>query len=106
MTSEEHEEIKSKEFKQILDKFVCSASSIGFINGSYPTGTKLSLEAWGGSWNSVGNTETFTDANNIVKEITSTDQTTLFEKVRIVISTASSQRRSLAEAEYYVLRPA
>lgn len=84
-----------------------SSSDQGFFALSNPTDMQIDLEGWNGSsWDAIGDTGTFTDANSISKTITSTDQTTLFEKVRVLISTASSQRRILAEAEYFVLRPA
>ncbi len=81
-----------------------NANNGGFVESVDPTDVQLDLEGWNGSsWVALGNTGTFTDADSLVKTIISTDQTTLFEKVRVVISTATSGKKILTEAEFFVL---
>ena len=86
-----------------VEKLVCySSSDDGFFNGSNPTDMQIDLALFAGSWTGFGTTGTFTDANNLVKTITSSDTTTLFTKARIIISTASSQRKILSELKIHV----
>ena len=86
-----------------VQKIVCSSSSDdGFFNGSNPADMQIDIAGDSGGFTNIGDTGTFTDANNLVKTITSTDQVTLFDGVRIVISSASSQRKILSELKVHV----
>ena len=87
-----------------VDKVVVfSGSDAGFHQQSDPTDMQIDLEGWNGSaWVALGDTGTFTDANNTTKTINSSDTTTLFSKIRIVISTATSGHRVLSEVEVHV----
>jgi len=75
----------------------------GFINGAEPTDVLISIEGWDGVWNAIGNSGTFTDAGLLVKTITSTDQVTLFTRVRAIISSATAGFRLCAEMEIHEL---
>lgn len=87
-----------------VDKVVCySSSDDGFFNGSNPTDMQIDLEGYNGStWDALGDTGTFTDANSLAKTITSSDQATLFEAIRISISSASTQRKILSQLRVHV----
>jgi len=88
---------------RVIEKAILYGTSDGgFLISTDPTDVQIDLEGWNGSsWVALGNTGTFTDANSLVKIITSTDQVTTFTKARILISTASSDKKTCGEIEIY-----
>ena len=88
-----------------IDKFVINgSSSAGFFSGGDPTDCQIDGEGWNGSsWIALGNTGIFTDGVSLTKTIQSTDKVTVFQKARIILSSATSAQRFIGELEIYVL---
>lgn len=86
-----------------IDKVeVWGANNHGYINTADPTDTKIKLECWDGVWNACGDTGLFTDGTTSdMRTITSTDQTTLFTRIRLLTSTATSALRLIAAIKIY-----
>lgn len=89
------------EGKKIEKVVVYASNNKGYITGSDPTDMVIFLEGWDGAWNALGNTGTFTDANSLVKTITSSDQTTFFTRIRVLVSTATTAARNIVELEIH-----
>jgi len=90
--------------RKVEKVLVYGSNNSGYCFTGNPTDVQIDLEGFNGStWEALGDTGTFTDAASLIKTINSSDQSTLFEKVRVLISTATSTAKIIAEAEFYVL---
>lgn len=84
-----------------------SSSDQGFYTTVNPEDVQIDLIGRiGEDWTDLGNTEIFTDAPSLIKEIICTDQVSLYEEVRGVISSATAGRKIVSENEIYVFRAA
>jgi len=81
---------------------VTGSNDEGFCVSNNPTDLKITLEAWDGSWNNIGDTGEFTDGTTAVtKTINSTDTSTLFTRFRVVLSYSGGSIAAVASLKLF-----